>query len=339
MNTVNHLELILPASVWPDLASREAIWRDLPLPALAQLYGKAAKQSGGADLASLISQRYGVSSLAIAPQLLRSLDLPIEAGHWLCVDPVSLRVDRDHLTVLGAPYLTVSQAEADALVLALNALYQTDGYYFIAPTPNRWFVRLPQNPQLAFTPIKAALGRNLNTVLPRGDGALQFNALLNEIQMLLYSHAVNDARDEAGQMLINSVWLWGGGDYPSAALPQAAQPILGQDELLQAFNGTASVPQSWAEINGASAAVLLDDLEVHAIYGAGYEWQQVWLRWEQDWFAPALAALKAGELQQLTLHFPDVAERAVIKKSDLWCFWRKADVPRGLNHQRKDLSQ
>jgi hypothetical protein len=337
MNTVNHLELILPVSVWPDSASREAIWRDLPLPALAQLYGKAAKQSGSADLASLISQRYGVSSLAIAPQLLRSLSLPLEAGYWLCVDPVSLRVDRDHLTVLGTPYLTVSQAEADALVQALNALYQADGYYFIAPTPNRWFVRLPQNPQLEFTPIKAALGRNLNTVLPRGDGALQFNALLNEIQMLLYSHAVNDARDEAGQMLINSVWLWGGGDYPPAALPQAEQPILGQDELLQALNGAGALPQSWAEVTQANTAVLLDDLEVHAIYGAGYEWQQVWLRWEQDWFSPALAALKSGQLQQLTLHFSDVAERAVIKKSDLWRFWRKAELPRHLNHQ--DSSQ
>lgn len=333
MNTVNHLELILPATVWPDLASREAIWRDLPLPALAQLYGKAAKQSSSAELAGLIGERYALPSLAVAPQLLSSLSQPIEAGYWLCVDPVSLRVDRDHLTVLGEPYLAVTQAEADALVQALNALYQPDGYCFFAATPHRWFVRLPQNPQLEFTPIKAALGRNLNTVLPRGVAALQFNALLNEIQMLLYGHPVNDARDQAGQMLINSLWLWGGGEYPPAVLPQAVQPILGQDELLQALNGAVSVPQSWAELAGANATVLLEDLETHAIYGAGYEWQQAWLRWERDWFAPALAALKVGQLQQLTLHFPDAVERAVIRKTDLWRFWRKADLPRHLNHQ------
>ncbi|WP_348944878.1 hypothetical protein ABHF33_15980 [Chitinibacter sp. FCG-7] len=325
-NHQNHLELIIPASIWPDAHSRQAIWHDLPMPSLALLAGKGKKTTlAQADHEAYLAALFGVDTLPVAPLLLANQpDLP--AGYWLCADPVTLRVDRDHLTVLGEPYLEVTQAEADALVAALNALYRADGFEFIAPTSQRWFVRLPADPELRFTPIYRALGQNLNDVLPQGAGALKFNALLNEMQMLLYSHGVNDARDAAGQLLINSIWLWGNGNLPCGDIPQLGRPLFANDPVLAALSASA-LPTGYSDTQARNAVIVLDQLRLHALYGAGYDWQQVWLGWEQQWFAPALAALRNGELSSLTLSFSDAAQQITVTRADLWRFWRRSALP------------
>ncbi|WP_373975297.1 hypothetical protein NT239_00730 [Chitinibacter sp. SCUT-21] len=332
MTTEKHLELLIAASVWPDANTRDAIWRDLHLPALSLLYGKSGKSKNTQlCIAAKLAACFGLQEIPVAPVLLAKLGRDIAPGYWLCVDPVTLRVDRDHLTLLGEPYLNISDSEATALVAALNQLYQADGYEFVMASARRWFVRFPSKPNLQFTPLKEALGRNLNEVLPTGETALQFSALLNEMQMLLYAHPVNDARDAAGQLLINSVWIWGGGEYPARVSPSLGKPVFGGDELVQALSQQKSTPAQFSDLSDLNAIVVLDDLELHAVYGAGYEWQQVWLRWEASWFAPALAALKAGQVDRITLHFSDVGEVCSVTKSDLWRFWRKADLPRYLN--------
>ncbi|QLG87521.1 hypothetical protein HQ393_04230 [Chitinibacter bivalviorum] len=333
MKTEKHLELIIPASLWPDANSREAIWRDVSLPSLAQLYGKGRKsQLSQTSVEDYLASLFGLNDFAIAPLMLQQYSAELEPGFWLCADPITLRVDRDHLTVLGEPYLQLSQNEADALVAALNQLYQPDGFHFIAPTPQRWFVRLPSNPQLEFTPFEKALGRNLNDVLPKGEGALKFNALLNEMQMLLYSHAVNDARDAAGQLLINSLWLWGGGEFSGlqcgvTSHDKLGRAVHGQHAVVQALSAAHAMPRQYSDLVTNNAVVVLDDLQLHAIYGAGYEWQQVWQSWESAWFTPALNALREGSLTSLTLTFTDVAEQITVRKSDLWRFWRRAILP------------
>ncbi|WP_410498368.1 hypothetical protein [Chitinibacter sp. S2-10] len=341
MKTANQLELIIPASLWPDANSRSAVWQGLELPALARLYGKAriARQARNTSLApsltghgfdNYLAQLFGLSQLQHAPQRLAALDgagEDIDSGFWLCADPVSLRVDRDHLTPIGEPFLNITQSEADELIAALNRLYQPDGYRFIAPQADRWLVRFPAAPTLTFTPIKQALGRNLNDVLPTGEGALKFNALQNEMQMLLYAHPVNDRRDAAGLPLINSVWLWGGGEYPFPQPPTPQRAIFGRDALVQAMSGQRDYPTQFDELSHTDAVVILDELELHAIYGAGYDWQQTWLRWEKHWFAPALAALQSGKLSSLTLTFTDINEQRVVKKSNLWRFWRRDALP------------
>jgi len=43
---------------------------------------------------------------------------------------------------------------------------------------------------------------------PKGVEALHWHQLFNEIQMLLFSHPVNEAREVRGELPVNSVWLW-----------------------------------------------------------------------------------------------------------------------------------
>ena len=57
-----------------------------------------------------------------------------------------------------------------------------------------------------------AAGRDVE---PRGAAAARRAAtLLNEAQMVLHAHPVNEAREARGEPAVNSVWLWGAGRAP-----------------------------------------------------------------------------------------------------------------------------
>jgi hypothetical protein len=170
----------------------------------------------------------------------------------------------------------------------------------------------------------------MHDFLPQGESALKFHAVLNEIQMVLYGHPVNDGRDAAGLPMINSVWLWGGGIF-SSDQPQsiATTSIYGGNEIVKALAGSHwySALPSAAALPNTDAVVVLDTLSFDAIYGNAYEWRVKWEQLELDWFAPLLAKLKTGQIQQLTLTFPAAGEQVKIKRSDLYRFWRSARLP------------
>ncbi|MEO6271072.1 MAG: hypothetical protein ABIP08_12300, partial [Lautropia sp.] len=56
---------------------------------------------------------------------------------------------------------------------------------------------------------EAASGRNVAGYLPDGPDQRRFRKLLNEIQMSWHEHPVNQEREAAGALPINSIWLSG----------------------------------------------------------------------------------------------------------------------------------
>jgi len=53
------------------------------------------------------------------------------------------------------------------------------------------------------------LNQDVSPYLPRGEGALEWAKLTNEMQMLLFSHPANAAREVRGELPINSLWFDG----------------------------------------------------------------------------------------------------------------------------------
>ena len=58
---------------------------------------------------------------------------------------------------------------------------------------------------------QAAINQDINAYLPTGEGATQWAKLTNEMQMLLFEHPVNLAREANKLPTINSIWCYGGG--------------------------------------------------------------------------------------------------------------------------------
>lgn len=233
----------------------------------------------------------------------RSLDADDAHLHsWLRADPAHVRPDMTGARVLAVGELGLSGDEANALVAPLRALFGDAGFPISAPHPARWYLALPREARLpAFSPPEAVLGDDLFSHLPDGPDGRRWRALLNEAQILLHNHPVNQARAAAGRITANSLCFWGAGRLPdrvSCALPHVAsvEPCL-----------TALARLAGANSDGSRDELLLD------------------LRAERDWSkveSALLEGLDSAVRRGMQLDFADGARYAFVARQR-WRFWRR----------------
>lgn len=148
---------------------------------------------------------------------------------WFRADPVHLRADRDNLILFDGSSLDIMREEADALCAAFNRQFEGDGLRLIAPTPERWYLRVGRHLRASTTPVELVRGGSVDGMLPAGpDGAL-LNSWLNEAQMLFHAEAVNRARESQGMPLINGIWAWGGARFGAEVVDARCNVLLADD--------------------------------------------------------------------------------------------------------------
>jgi len=135
--------------------------------------------------------------------------LPAAQGeHWLRADPVHCLLMRDHLVLDDPAHLGLQAEEARQLLETINQHFALDGLRFFAPHPQRWYVRLERAPQLSVCPLAEAMGKSVADLLPSGAEAVLWRQRLNEAQMLLHEHPVNQVREAHDLAEVNSLWLY-----------------------------------------------------------------------------------------------------------------------------------
>lgn len=140
-----------------------------------------------------------------------------EAGsaYWLYAAPVHLVLQRDSFSLAAPVPLPLESDEIDALTAALNKHFRADDLKFFWHE-NMWFLRLENNPDIETATPEAALNKHVGAYLPTGEGAMQWAKFTNEIQMLLFEHPVNLAREVKRLPAINSIWCYGLGQVNHA---------------------------------------------------------------------------------------------------------------------------
>ncbi|HEU5176777.1 MAG TPA: hypothetical protein VFU24_04940 [Burkholderiales bacterium] len=287
-----HCELLVPGLFSGNAEGRFG--------ALELLLARARRRHGAARTVEAWLQE--AFELGDAPFPAGALTLLADGGDagdsiWTRADPAHLRVMRDHVVAAPADALTLSQAEADALCDAL-ARHFAGQLEVQACEPKSWCARLPAD-------------------APPGD------ALLNEAQMLLHAHPVNEAREARGELPINSLRLWGAGRAPRSAHCRW-QSVAADDP---AVRGAARLAGARHRPLPVSAQEWLDRLPEDGCHLALLDARQTPLtELEQRWFAPLLGALRAGRAGMVTLHVPDGAEEVSFEtiRGDLRRFWRRA---------------
>lgn len=327
------LTLTIPGLTWLDAHDGAELTRGLATPALARLLGRARRRQQPLALSQLLAQPFSVSGAQLAQLAAQQDGLDCGSGHWLIADPAHLRIDRDRALLADVGVMRLDQNEADALVQALNLHFAADGLRFHAPKPGRWYLQHPQPAEAVFTPLADAIGENIDAHRPRGTSGLAWSRTLNEIQMLLFSHPVNQEREARGDTPVNSVWLWGDG---APAKPRTADCIIySGDEsvrlLATASNSTLQDPpyslSLWLESHpaGKDAWIHLDRLQAAAQYRDAWGWREGLNQLEQDWFAPVLQAMHQGAVSELRIQsHGDAGLSAGLSRADLWKFWKRA---------------
>jgi hypothetical protein len=137
------------------------------------------------------------------------------SAYWLYAAPVHLVLQRDTFSMSAPAPLVLEADESAVLTAALNKHFEADGLAFFWHV-NTWFLRLETNPQINTTAPEAAINKDISAYLPTGEGATKWAAFSNEIQMLLFEHPVNQARETKRLPAINSVWCYGLGKVEQA---------------------------------------------------------------------------------------------------------------------------
>ena len=133
-------------------------------------------------------------------------------GTWGLVTPCHWTVHADHVAMHDPRSLRLETAESKALQKAMAPYFLEDGlvlHYWQADT---WLVRGDVLRDLPTASLERVRGQSVDAWLPRTAAARVVRRLQNEMQMLLYTHALNDARAARGVPVVNSFWLSGTGN-------------------------------------------------------------------------------------------------------------------------------
>jgi len=334
-----HCHLLVPGFGWPHDQESELRLAIAPV-ALETLISKGRRTQEpavpGLGAERWLLERFGVErqrDWPAAPFSLLAEGGSPDSDAWICADPVHLRIERNRLMLADSTQFRIARDEAEALADSINSHFG-DSLMIYPLQACRWYARLPDCADMETTPLSSVRGGAIEAHLPHGPEAMRWQAIANELQMLLHDHPVNVAREARGELPVNSVWLWGAGRLrPLSARP--FQSVAATDPLARGLaqasgaetRELAENAQAWlAQAHNAGIGlIVVDALAAPSQYGQADAWREALSHLELDWFVPLLAALKQGRLGMLTLHLLG-RERALqveVTRSDLRRFWRR----------------
>lgn len=242
-------------------------------------------------------------------------------GYWLRLDPVHLEVVMGGLILRPPASLQLCLEEARRLIDDINLHWQPEGMKIQATYPTRWYLCLPDRPNLHTTPVDQMGGEYLTPQLPRGTDARQLMQRINEVQMLLHSHPVNIARENEGRSTVNGLWPWGGGFLPklSPKFDLFAADIFDIQALAhQAGRPFIPTPKTLPELP-ASQHALVALTQPEADWDGDLVARLTQL--DENWFQPLLRQMTWGRIGQVRLDL--VGHQAVtLSPAMAWRFWR-----------------
>ena len=295
----------------------------LRLPALEKILARGEAETHQAvSLEDALCTLFSAHSLSGIAPISAAFD-GLEPGCWLRADPVHVRLQREQVVLL--PNVAISLEEAQRFCVSLNEHFAAEGLTFFAPDPIRWYVRLDALPDMTTVPLSQAAGRNIHGNLPAGADARHWHQLFNEIQMLLFAHPLNEAREARGEVPVNSVWFWGGGAEVNVSPPCNSAS---SDEVLVKMLATAAgVPFSqWQPVWHVGDELLVwTGLRSALQRGDFAAWRSALQDFETGYAWPLWQALCKGQIARLQVDIlgGDSLRKIRLTRGDSWAFWRR----------------
>jgi hypothetical protein len=269
---------------------------------------------------------------AIASAALEAADAALrpDATSWLATPlHLSAGLTRVHLDHRGL--LRLSRAEQAVLAAQFQSTFGRSGYELTPLHAGDFLLRTPGiGPLESAEPARCA-GGEVAEALPRGAAAGELRRLLSEIEMWLHTLALNEERARRGAAPVTTLWLWGAQGRMMPAEPRGAADTAvsyGRDAWLEGL----------MRLTGGSSHALPErllgpredaPLAVYALEVGG-ELQhfghatmaQALARLDADFISPALAALRQGSCQRLTILLNDVS--VSLGRASHFKLWRRS---------------
>jgi hypothetical protein len=159
--------------------------------------------------------------------------------------------------------LQLDAEDSRALLEAMKPYFEEDGITLAYDAPLRWLARGEIFRTLPTASLDRVMGRTIDGWLPAGDAARPVRRLQQEMQMLLYTLPLNDARQRGGLLPVNSFWVSGTGALPDDGLPRSdgglqVTPYLRDAALQGDWQAWAA---AWQRLDAREGARLLAEHE------------------------------------------------------------------------------
>jgi hypothetical protein len=196
------------------------------------------------------------------------------AEGWAFLTLCNWHVSNGQVTLGDPAYLQIDDATDATLFKAMQSFFAEDGIALHPYKPGQWLAHSPLLADLPTASLDRVIGRNIDPWLVGSHVAADalspavklLRRLQNEMQMLLYTHAVNEGRS----LTINSFWVHGTGALP-ASQPTRAEPVV------------------------------VSDLRQSALQQDLIGWLEAWQHIDAHVIAPMLARVAEGVPQRLVL--------------------------------------
>jgi hypothetical protein len=166
---------------------------------------------------------------------------------WAWVTPAHWQIGTDRIQMTDPAALALPHDESHALMLAMAPWFEQDGITLQFDTPQRWLARGDALADLASASLDRVIDTDLGPWMP-ATAALR--RLQNEMQMLLYTHPVNDARSARGLQPVNSFWISGSGALRTGVPAPSTLPRVVDTLRTPAMRGDwAAWAQAWQQID------------------------------------------------------------------------------------------
>jgi hypothetical protein len=139
-----------------------------------------------------------------------------QGAAWAWITPCHWRVGTDHVAMGHPQELQLDASDSKALLEAMRPYFEQDGIALEYDAPTRWLARGETFRDLATACLDRVVGRVVDNWMPRAPQAKTLRRLQQEMQMLLYTHQVNEERIRGGLPAVNSFWVSGSGALPAA---------------------------------------------------------------------------------------------------------------------------
>jgi hypothetical protein len=135
---------------------------------------------------------------------------------WARITPCHWRVGRDHVAMDHPQALQLDAAASHALLAAMQPYFEQDGITLEYDAPTLWLAHGEVFRDLPVASLDRVVGRTIDPWMPRTPQARTVRRLQQEMQMLLYTHEVNEERTRGGLAPVNSFWVSGTGALQSS---------------------------------------------------------------------------------------------------------------------------
>ena len=291
---------------------------------LAYLLSKAHISYAHLPLEALVCEQchlapvpdYPIAAIAAAED-----GLDVGNAYWLRAHPVHLMLQRDSFSLSEPCPLRVSQEHAQAMILTLNQHFKQDGLNFCLGDSGAWYLTLAESPQIKTALPAMAMGKNIAHFMPQGANASRWVSYLNEVQMLLHGHPANATREQEGDVVVNSVWLSGGGAMPAPSNMKVGFDCFTGDDIF--YKGLAKHSGVVYRAVSTSLQDSISQLSKQSSVRLQLAYQTML---DDNTFQVILDGLRTKKISQLVINLACYEQTLIarIKPIDFYKFWRKS---------------